>query len=989
MARAVIAVLLLTWLAGVCAGSEKVTLSCDREAIDNRNLPITFTVHNAQGEPVTVCIEREVEAEGETRKVLVKRIRCKRNPAGQWQAAWYGKDDTGLDVPNGVYYARPAGDSVTDYAARKVAVERSSVISNLRVSPNPFWPVDADPGEQVSERKAVIKFVLSRPSLVTVGVFPENVDPQTEPWNKAIRIFDLSEVEPGEVVVTWDGKLQDGKTMALQDKDKAPKKQWQYAVGVKAVDLKDKKRDPDEPRNVVIETCSLVLKRIPFIEDLVCVPATFSPDGDGINDVTQIQFWVDTPGADEGQQVTVAASIFNEKGENIASFPGTRVEAGKKYTLQWDGRGGRGALRPPATEAQPREADTSREAPLSDGSYLVRLFAMDESRAEAIPKVTKVEVKRPVPLRIELFVATPKEITQIHRAEAPETQVEADAEAGGTPKQTRRSAISLQNLLRENEDELDNVFWEKPDKGILPIEFVRTRRLLTDASEIAEVPLPVILPLQDYIPWVRFKVSKQSSVILEVYSLAGGKIGNTTFGTAPPGTMSDVKLGRLSETLRNNTKYRGVLLATDTESPVTVKEEFFFKVYKAPPPKVASEESWLILSNTHGNATVGSLPVGKQIDFEVQLDPDSQKSEISVQIFRRSQEGQQEGGDPIWQSETIEVDTGNSIRILWNGQQKTGAVPQGQYRYVVSAVRVDPEAQRLQKMMPGLRLQSQTQGERLWVVSLPEVKVFTDPADGEFSPDGVSPAQAITLNWESTTEGLGVTPKDLRQIHLSGAIKEPSKNETVYELASESEKPRIDGSWKWEGESKQGDTVPDGKYVIEWLSTCKRTREVPGSEGKTEDVTFHLPVKPTQITVDRKPVIFELGAKPDRISPDGDGKLDVCAIGFSVGDDSSVSARVESPSGIRQLAAEQRMDAGTHTLTWDGKTDDGHYADKGTARLVFSSEDAEGNTSTGAFQISILSHFAEMAPPIREVSSVLQLLGEHARSVEIQRRRQR
>ncbi|HUT60497.1 MAG TPA: hypothetical protein VNA25_21850 [Phycisphaerae bacterium] len=869
-----------------------------------------------------------------------------------WKGTWHGKDDMGQDVSNAPRYrvSPQAHDLGQDFKVLFVSVERSQVISNMTVSPNPFWPAFTESGRQISERKAIIRFVLSRKSHVLVGIFPKSVNPKAASWDRTVRLFDLSELEPGEIVVPWDGNLSDKKTPV--------KEEGEYVVGVRAADIADSK-------NVVIEQCILVLKRIPFIEDLACVPATFSPDGDGINDTTQIEFRVDAPGVPEGDEVTVAASIFDEKGKKVAALSRAQVPAGQVNRLQWDGTSSEEAVHLLTTESEAGKASVAK-SDLPNGTYLVRLLAMDKRKAEAIPAVTQVELKAPVALHIELLLA--------------------DAE---TVKELRAMPAEL----------LDENFWKTPDMALR----VAPDSKLTDILEkltwkpIGEsgkgrawLPLPLIVPLQEYVPWVRFAVNKQASATIQVYSLEGGIIASNVLGTASEGVEKKIELGEpLRQALRNDTSYRGVLLVTDIESPVTVKEEFYFHVYKASPPEVGSADEWLILSNTHTDAMLDAKEVARGVKFNVKVNQDSK---VRVRIYE-SPEQRESDREWLWQSPEYEVKKDQATSVEWNGETGAapGLCPQGQYCYKVTAERVDAQAENLQKtVMPNLRLRSESYGDRLWVVSLPRVTGI--PQSGLFCPDGVSNNRSLRLGWKSEIPNIPVM-RDLgfdAKVSLSGTIKDADRKRIVLRLLPDSDKPTDRGEWVWDGHDDGGQMVPDGKYRIEWQATYSRTRKDPSAEDKYETLVFTLPIPPTDVEVDRQPVVvFRAPSEPYKVSPDGDGKHDTLNVEFWLGDDAELTAVIECGRSTRHLAKGEKWRAGENVARWDGKDDSSHYFDSGIAHLTINTRDAKGNTRAEALEFSVVSHYQNMAGPARTVCAKLKGLGENARMVEYQRKASR
>jgi len=137
-------------------------------------------------------------------------------------------------------------------------------------------------------------------------------------------------------------------------------------------------------------------------------------------------------------------------------------------------------------------------------------------------------------------------------------------------------------------------------------------------------------------------------------------------------------------------------------------------------------------------------------------------------------------------------------------------------------------------------------------------------------------------------------------------------------------------SFTWSGRNSSGHLVRDGRYRIRLTATSpgQRTRK---SHGVVVDRTLgHLDVAPTPF------------------SPDGDGRLDSSAIGFSLARDAGVQVRIMD--GERTVATVHPLGtlaAGPASLPWGGRNRDGAVADGRYRALV------EATTSLGTRVLSV------------------------------------
>jgi len=916
-----------------------VSISADNPKIDNRNKGVTFAITGLETRS-NVCLNIS-DAEGSRVAQLV--ATC--DDQNVWSATWSAKSDMGEDVVNGRYVVSLQVGGVPEDAPRvEVLVDRSQVISNLTVSPNPFWPTDITKGRTETERKAVISFVLTRTAKLVIRIQGPKAEGE-------VYRTELPERSPGQISLAWDGRnIRTGKNVGTEG---------EYAVAVTAI-------DPDDEANLVTESSPLTLKKVPWIYDLSCVPATFSPDGDGINDVTTIGFKVGVPD-DREKRVIVGVSIFNETGDRVATLtPGSAVAVDAPQRVVWDGRHGQNNLRlitaePVARRKTGREADEDESEPerevgptLPNGRYLVRIHAVDGHMAEASPQIAKVEIENFVPIKIDLAIATKEQV--------------AATLADASSRETR--------------------FWASPDAEIEHVEwqFRGTRGAALTVAPSADpnrlpdtvAPYALILPMQEYVPWLRFRVNKRASVTFQVYSLKGGTIGSITLDDAVAGLPMRVSLkedgGSLADKLKNGATYRGTLLATDFESPITVKSEFLFSVYKATPPTVPGLSEWHAVSQTDSTGRAGDLRIGRTVTFPVEVHHDSV---VALRVFK-TEDDRDAGRQPVIEVKMASKANGRAD-LSWSPGEGGKTIPEGRYCYTISALRIDEEAVRAAEDMPGLEMEAGVSGDRLWILALPEISMVVKPTGqpAVIHPDGISDDQNLSVLWSSS----------VRKHYANAAVTLHGllKNDSAVEVA------RLDGSglstsgrWNWGGALTDGTKAADGRYVIEWVAGCNRERDELDTSG-VRDVAIALDVPQTHVQVDRLPRVDGLTVRPGIFSPDADGVADSTEINCVIGDASRVSVTVSGNNTTRELYDKSDCLAGPFQLTWDGCDSDGKYVGHGDYKVSISTEDAQGNSDRAYEKIEALSYYWNLNKEMNALASEFLRVGQDAERIQLRR----
>lgn len=916
------------------ASAQNITLTSDIGKIDNRNDSITFIVENYPGQGPLRLQFRRVE-QGES--VLVRGISCNRVDSGKWTGVWYGKDDLGRDVANGKYEVFLAGTGIpADFPSMTVEVERYQILSNLTVSPIPYWPMPfKGPGGEVAERKANISFVLTQKRTVAVGIFPPDVSDDVDTWEGAVTVIRISELDPGKRVFPWDGKWSDGRRV---------EEEGEYTVVVSAV-------DPKDPSNRFVRRCPFILKQIPVIDPPLCNPVAFSPDGDRINDSTAITFRVITPVKDlESATVVVAVSIHNESGMMVNSLVGKTLPAGRTLVLHWNGTAAPSELfLLTAEEEKPVFEEVS--PPLPNGIYSVQIKAVDvRTNTEADAVTAKVEIKNPVNLEITSYMARAADIAEVIKGR--------QVRAGG----------------------IDEEFWAAPDEewAVKLIAGDEAGRARTGTLVgLPKLPLPLLLPIQSYMPWIRYEVTKKAEVTLQIYSEAGGSVETLELGTSNPDEMKKIELKTSLESLSDGAFYRAVLWATDTdiESPITVKSEFRFQVFRAEYPQIQAKDDWLTMRTTPGMATLEGKPVSDNVTFDVIV---PENSVVSVRIFE-SLEDLKQGREPVteWKCRKDEQQ-GTRRTITWDGMREYRGsrvhVKEGIYCYQVVTERLDQTMLELRQMMPGVNLKTTDHAEKLWVVALPTPRFEVFPGGRLISPDGISEYQYLFIDLSC----------DLGNLSVQGSIFEKPKRTRITSLPQVTVLPFRSSRCEWNGENDAGVPVADGEYEILWTTTCDKIRTDPVTKAE-ETLTYLLDVDPLTIKVDRKPVISDLRVEPERISPDNDGVDDEVVIHFKTGDVAEVTARIHGVFESRNLCRLKYLKDGDNSLPWDGRNNDGHYFKRGMAVLSFHLLDPQGNVYDSEAQIEIISYFPDMADALDKITEALWRISDNAHETRRQK----
>lgn len=262
------------------------------------------------------------------------------SPAGRNAVPWNGKNDAGTVVPDGVYairlWAIDAG-GVKESATALVIVDTTGpAVSDVAAVP----PVFSPNGDGRADLTRIL-FRLNETSWISVGVYQSGA-PKGE-------IF--SGVKPaGPNQVIWDGRIG-GRVVP----------DGRYQVGIFP---KDMGGNPGTAAwtVVVVDTVR------PVVRNLRAVPATFTPNGDGVDDVTAISY-----GLSERSRFFL---VVVGQGLRILLVSGEWQSAGL-HTVIWDG--------------------LLNGEPVPNGTYRVAALAIDAAMNPSFIATTEVTVANPGP----------------------------------------------------------------------------------------------------------------------------------------------------------------------------------------------------------------------------------------------------------------------------------------------------------------------------------------------------------------------------------------------------------------------------------------------------------------------------------------------------------------------------------------------------------------------------------------------------------------
>jgi flagellar hook assembly protein FlgD len=262
------------------------------------------------------------------------------SPAGRNAVPWNGKNDAGTVVPDGVYairlWAIDAGGVKESATALVIVDTRGPVVSDVAAVP----PVFSPNGDGRADFTRIL-FRLNETSWISVRVYQSGA-PKGE-------IF--SGVRPaGPNQVIWDGRIG-GRVVP----------DGRYQVGIFP---KDMGGNPGTPAwtVVVVDTVR------PVVRNLMAVPPTFSPNGDGVADVTVISYGL--------SERSLFFLVVVGQGLRITLVPGQWQNAGL-HTVIWDG--------------------LIEGNPVPNGTYRVAALAIDAAMNPSFIATTEVTVANPGP----------------------------------------------------------------------------------------------------------------------------------------------------------------------------------------------------------------------------------------------------------------------------------------------------------------------------------------------------------------------------------------------------------------------------------------------------------------------------------------------------------------------------------------------------------------------------------------------------------------
>ncbi|MHC4945610.1 MAG: hypothetical protein ACYTG7_21575 [Planctomycetota bacterium] len=921
----------------------EVSLTCDTDKIDSRNKRIAFTISDYDVEgPVKLQIYSYAKDKEET---LVTSVLCRPAGPSKWKGVWYGKDDLGNDVKNGTYKVILKEKISQKIHSNLVEVVKFQVISDLTVQPNPYWPAPKeDTGGDRSASKAKISFFLEEACKVTVGIFPPGTGVDFDEWTGVIWMKEHATIDAGHVNFYWEGEVLDENDVSIVPD--------QYTLGdytatVKAVDLED-------TSNEAKAEYVFKVTPIPEIENPLCTPTSFSPNGDNINDYTEITFKVNSPyGEEKTGNLIVAVSIHDATGKRIVYITGKSVLSGENLVLFWNGTAGPTSLQllRPGEEKQPIEQP---QEPLPNGLYSVHIRAADsETNTLAPPKQTKVEIMNPISLMIDQFIADVEYVKSL------KDKVQIDADFWQAPDTIWENDLSKN--IKSGYAPTDQA---APDGG----------PPLTSKSKI--LPLPLLLPDQTYLPWIRYRVNKDANITLEIYSEDGGKEEVLKLGTARADELKTINFVDTFDSLRDGATYRAILIAVEIDDPIKVSDEFWFQVYRAEKPTVVAIDDWKILKTPSGPAVLNGMEIGNTVEFKVKM---IYPATVNVDIYR-SFDDKNNGYSPIRSLVSRDDLELLEKRIYWDGKDSMNEyVDEGVYFYEVIASRADKKMDELRNSMPALEFKTFVAGHHLWVITLPTPEIDYDPPEtGEeqpaclISPDGRSTDQTLKMTFLS----------DNRAYDIQGTVntQESADDPKIRVLDLISVDEEATGQCEWIAADQDDIPVQDGSYMIRWVATCSRNRINPVTRQE-ESVTFNLIVDPVNVIVDRKPYPSDITVEPLTVTPDKDGVDDRAMIRFKIGDDADVTLNIVGDRDSARLLTNFRMKKGFNFVEWKGRNIGGHYFkrwkdDQVTLSMLF--EDDQGNVRTGNVNFNVHSYFSEMAKELSGIDDLSLFFNEYA-----------
>ena len=258
--------------------------------------------------------------------------------------------------------------------------------------------------------------------------------------------------------------------------------------------------------------------------------------------------------------------------------------------------------------------------------------------------------------------------------------------------------------------------------------------------------------------------------------------------------------------------------------------------------------------------------------------------------------------------------SGTRAVVRWNGRNDAGqVVPDGAYRLSITAW--DPAGNRAGR-------------SGTIVVDDTRPTLALNLAPIRIAPDGDGVADSAGASWTSSESVSGI----LSILHGTTTVRTWSFGSTRGQTVT------------WDGRDRRHRPVPEGTY----------TMRLGGY-----DAAGNLAIVTRQLVVDRTLGAIHWG--PITFDPqDGDRLLASSKLSLRSSRAATVTVRIVGAGGavVRTLATGQRLKAGTHGWTWDGRADNGAWVAPGTYSALIQASSSRGTTTVqrsifvGAFSMT-------------------------------------
>ena len=969
--------------------------------VDNNHRSVSLTMEYGQGDIVV----RIWQVEGA--RALVATLPCKLEGAA-YVARWSGLNDSGSMVRNGLYKFDVAAKgqrlSSDEYPIR---VNFLWNVSDLAVSPNPFWP-----GSAGIESACDISFVANRETTVSIALCEKAT-------GNVVWAVPNKNVKPGNVHISWDGRDTLG---SLYEKHGAE-------LEVKVEDLLFTTQPGPTP-------VRLSIQGMPSIENLEAVPARFSPNGDGINDETRISFTVHvfTPKEapilycevcrSDGQRVHEwQNSLIQTSATGPNAAPGVIGAEQYSYELIWRGATVDGKLDPKtASEMKERvifipadqtltKVDSFFQVP-NAGAYTIRILAADTEHVEAIPKTVKVQVETAIGLEVEILGSLPKEFYPFLTADdtPPDTF---------NPAQPNRHAV----VFEVNKDANVVVEVYSIAQGLVHHENVGTvhagKPMLFqwDGTSAEQGPGGVIT----------YKVVEDGYYYIDVIA---------TDLDAPVTVRGRTKNIRRREEDRSYDMFPPFV--KQIKMPRVEKREITIPPVVREVRLLEPTGEWLAVD------PIIALPKPPliKVPFTPQAAPQVFRcfvnriaKEESVESRLRSLPIEDEQGVGKEDKQGLYVRTaGKPLETSWDGRDDHGApADKGLYDIVIRYEIPEEESDKV-PLPPGFLFVADdlpmTEGQKRYQERLLE-EFDLKPQPSASQPAGREETFRIALlnlgdvSWTRDTVGSlhKISPDgdgEEDRLELEALTAEPclvrlsildEKEDTVWQdtrpLAGRNGKTSFLFEAKANTGKANGTLLPDGKYTtrLEVQSLCAVSETAldvgapdvwnaatveDESQGK---LSFCLSrTLSSDLMIDRKPVMTNLAVEPRVISPDGDGIDDQQDFSFEMADRASVWIEVSKDGRTIHTSEREVKPQGPAKVSWDGCVGrEGlvRPVDEGSYTILVRAQDldpAKNETESPVQKATVTSYWKDFAGPVGRAAERASGLAEKA--AQLRRRRE-